>query len=359
MRFALIGCGRIAFRHVEALREIPEARLVAVCDLKSERAEAYAKEEGIPAYTNYHEMLSREEIDVVNIITPSGMHAEHALDVMRRYRKHVVVEKPMALRIEDAEEMIGTAEKEGVQLHVVMQNRFNKAVQKIREAVDENRFGRMVLGTVRLRWCRPQRYYDRDPWRGTWAFDGGALTNQAVHHIDLLQWMMGEVEEVSAAAQTRLVDVEVEDTAVAWLRFSNGALGAIEATTAARPDDFEASISLLGEHGTVVAEGASVNRITLWTFTDIDVEEFSEAPPNVYGFGHNVLLANVTDSVLGRARPLVDGLEGIKPLRLLHAIYSSIEQNARVRLDQNPRSRRLGVLTEKDLPIRRLYISEP
>ncbi|MBL4888496.1 MAG: Gfo/Idh/MocA family oxidoreductase, partial [Candidatus Lindowbacteria bacterium] len=344
-------------QHVNAIKEIPDAELVAVCDLNEERANEFAEKTGAKPYTNYHEMLTAEDIDVVNIMTPSGMHPEHAIDVMKRYKKHIVCEKPMALRVEDGEEMIRVAKENGVELFVVMQNRFNKAVQKIREGVDSGLFGKQVLGTVRLRWCRPQAYYDRDPWRGTWAFDGGAMTNQAVHHIDLLQWLMGEVDEVCGAAMTRLVDVEVEDTATVWLRFKNGALDAIEAMTSARPDDFEASISLMGENGTVIAEGASVNQITTWTFDDIDVSEFSEAPPNVYGFGHLPLLKNVIASLKGKGNSAVHGEEGMRCVKLLHAIYASIEQQKALKLEDNPYSAKLGVKTEDSEEIRKLYLT--
>jgi len=360
VRFALIGCGRVSNWHASAIKNMEDSELVAVCDLVEEKALAMAKEHGVRHYTDYRKMLETEEVDVVNIITPSGMHAEHSLDIMTNYKKHVVVEKPMALRVEDCERMMKTARENGVGLYVVMQNRFNKAVVKIKEAIDKGLFGRFVLGTVRLRWCRPQRYYNRDPWRGKWAFDGGALTNQAIHHIDLLRWLVGEVEEVSAIASTRLVDVEVEDTAAVWLRFENGAMGMIEATTAARPDDLEASISILGENGTVIIEGTSVNRIVKWTFGEIDMKEFSEAPPNVYGFGHRPLLEEVARSVREGPPFPVDKANAIKTIELLSAIYNSIEHRGRsVRLKDQPRSSKLGVMKPADKKIKDMYTTPP
>jgi len=356
VRFALIGCGRVSNWHANAIKNIDGAELAAVCDLVEEKASAMAKEHGVKHYTSYRRMLETENVDVVNIITPSGMHAEHSLDIMNNYRKHVVVEKPMALRVEDCEKMVNTAKDNGIGLYIMMQNRFNKAVLKIKEAIDNDLFGRFVLGTVRLRWCRPQRYYNRDPWRGKWAFDGGALTNQAIHHIDLLRWLVGEVDEVSAIASTRLVDVEVEDTAAAWMRFRNRAMGVIEATTAARPDDLEASISILGENGTVIIEGTSVNRITKWTFNEIDMKEFSEEPPNVYGFGHRPLLEEVVRSVKNGPPFPADKGDAIKTIELLGAIYSSIEQQGRcVKLKDRPRSSRLGVMKPSDKKIRDMY----
>ncbi|HOT74382.1 MAG TPA: Gfo/Idh/MocA family oxidoreductase, partial [Candidatus Wallbacteria bacterium] len=225
----------------------------------------------------------------------------------------------------------------------VLQNRYNKAVKKIREAIVNGIFGKLVLGTVRLRWSRGQAYYDRDPWRGTWLLDGGALTNQAIHHIDLLQWMFGEVESVFANAQTALVNVEVEDTAVCTLKFKNGALGVIEATTAARPGDLEASLSILGEKGTAIIEGASVNKLVTWTFENMDMSEFYERPPNVYGFGHNEFLEEVTSAIIKNQKPVIDGVEGLKCVRLLNAIYKSIEEKREVFMGENPVSSKLGV----------------
>jgi predicted dehydrogenase len=345
INYAIIGCGRIASRHIEAINLIPAAKLSAVCDIIEERAEKYASENNIRSYKNYHTMLKNENIDVVNIMTPSGMHPQHAIEIMENYKKHIIIEKPMALKIADGEKMIETAKKNGVKLFAVLQNRYNKAVKKIREAVVNGIFGKLVLGTVRLRWARGQAYYDRDPWRGTWLLDGGALTNQAIHHIDLLQWMFGEVESVFARAQTSLVKVEVEDTAVCTLKFKNGALGVIEATTAARPDDLEASLSILGEKGTAIIEGASVNKLVTWTFSDVDMSEFYERPPNVYGFGHNEFLAEVTESLINNTPPLIDGMEGLKCVRLLNAIYQSVEENREVFMSENPVSSKLGVFT--------------
>lgn len=359
IKFAIIGCGRIAGHNARALENIPDAELVAVCDLIEDKAIKLARQFNCSSFINYYKMLNDMDIDVVNIMTPSGMHPIHAIDIMEKYRKHIVVEKPMALNLNDAFNMIGTAKQKGIQLFSVLQNKFNKPVHKIKELLDSGIFGKLVLGTVRLRWCRPQRYYDRDPWRGTWAFDGGALTNQAIHHIDLLQWFMGEVEEVSAIAATQLVDVEVEDTAIAWIRFKNGGLGVIESTTAVRPDDLEASISLFGEHGSIIIEGTSVNRITYCSFRQVDKDRFSEYPPTIYGYGHVPLLQNVVDCVKGLSNPVVDGNEALKSLRLLHAIYASIETGKRVKMSDNPQSDKLGRITPKDEHIKEMYLTPP
>lgn len=354
IRFAIIGCGRIASRHIDAIKSVADAELVAVCDLVEERAKKYAGECGIKYYTNYHEMLRTEDIDVVNIMTPSGMHPEHAIEIMKKYKKHIVIEKPMALKISDGEEMIATAKEIGVGLFAVLQNRYNKAVKKIREGIVQGLFGKLVMGTVRLRWARGQSYYDRDPWRGTWLLDGGVLTNQAIHHIDLLQWMFGDVESVFARAQTSLVKVEIEDTAACVLKFKSGSLGIIEATTAARPMDLEASLSILGEKGTAIIEGASVNKLVTWTFDDIDMSEFYENPPNVYGFGHDEFIAEVVESVKNGRSPVIDGTEGLRCVRLLNAIYKSIEEKREVFMNECPASSKLGVFSGGE-DIRNIY----
>ena len=356
--FAIIGCGRISYRHIEAIQENPKAELVALCDLNLERAKERNEGINVEIYRDYNEMLQKGNVDVVCLMTPSGMHAEHCIDIMTKYKKHVVVEKPISLSLADGHKMIATAEEFGVKIFAVHQNRFNKAIQKIKSAIDGKIFGKIVLATVRIRWSRSQAYYDRDPWRGTWGLDGGALTNQSIHHLDLLQWLIGEIESISAIGTTQLVDVEVEDTACAWLKFKNGAFGAVEATTATRPFDMdlEASISILGENGTVIVEGASVNRLTTWTFDDIDLSKHSEDPPNVYGFGHNHIIENVVEVLTKGGQPLVSGKDALQSIRFLHGLYRSMElQGMTVHLDDNPVSERLGILDKKSQAIADLY----
>lgn len=349
LNFALVGCGRIAKRHSELLghRQILNARLAAVCDLKQERARAIGEEFKVSFYTDMHEMMRREDIDVVVVLTESGLHAEHAV-ALAPYKKHIVVEKPMALTLGDADRMIAACDQAGIKLFVVKQNRFNVPVVKLREALETGRFGKLVIGTVRVRWCRPQSYYDQDAWRGTWAMDGGVLTNQASHHVDMLEWMMGEVDSVYALSMTALVAIEAEDTAVVSLRFRNGALGIIEATTATRPEDLEGSISVLGERGTVEIAGFAVNKMRTWKFSEPQagdetvMEKYSVNPPNVYGFGHQAYYEHVVDAILNNGQQLVDGLQGRKSLELITAIYESIETGQPVQLRFNPKRCRLG-----------------
>lgn len=352
IRFALLGCGRISKKHIDALNSIENAQLVALCDVFEDRAKKQAEYAGgVPYYTNYDKMLQSEEIDVVNILSQSGLHPEHTIDIVKKYKKNIIVEKPMALKLSDADEMIRVCDENGVRLFVVKQNRYNLPVQKLRQAVEAQRFGKMVLGTVRVRWCRPQRYYDQDEWRGTWAYDGGVFTNQASHHVDLLEWMMGQPVSVMAKTDTFLSNIEVEDTGVAIIKFENGALGVIEATTATRPKDLEGSLSILGEKGSVVIGGFAVNKMETWNFQDESEEEsqavlkeFAEMPPNVYGFGHQRFIEHVIDCINHNKRALVDGLEGRKSLELINAIYESAETGKEVFLRFQPRVSRLGML---------------
>ncbi len=349
--FALVGCGRIAAKHAQLLGggEIPGARLVAVCDIVPERAEALGAKHDVPHFTDMHEMMEVHgvDVDVVCVLTESGLHAEHTI-ALSRHGKHVVVEKPMALTLTDADAMITACDEAGVRLFVVKQNRYNLPVVKMREALEAGRFGDLVMGTVRVRWSRDQAYYDQDAWRGTWALDGGVFTNQASHHIDLLEWCMGPPATVFTRTRTALVDIESEDTGVAVITFKNGALGVVEATTATRPADLEGSLSLLGSRGNVEIGGFAVNQMRQWNFTeglpgDAEVlEKYSENPPNVYGFGHVAYLRHVVDVLSNGAPSLVDGSEGRKYLELIHAIYQSAETGTEITIGPDSHSGKLG-----------------
>ncbi|MDA9920345.1 Gfo/Idh/MocA family oxidoreductase [bacterium] len=351
LNFALVGCGRISKRHGELLGEnqISGARLVAVCDKVLSKAQFIGKKYSIPAYIDMHEMMKTESIDVVVVLTESGLHAQHTTE-LAPYGAHIMVEKPMALTLDDADKMIEACDTYGVKLFVVKQNRFNVPVVQLRKALEQGRFGKLIMGTVRVRWCRPQAYYDQDSWRGTWAYDGGVLTNQASHHVDLLEWMLGDVESVFARSKTALVDIEAEDTAVVILKFRNGALGVIEATTAIRPKDLEGSLSVLGEKGSVEIGGFAVNEMKTWNFSepldddDDVIEKYSVNPPNVYGFGHQAYYEHVIDCLTNKAAQLVDGLQGRKSLELINAIYESIETGKEISLRFSPKFSKLGLL---------------
>lgn len=351
LRFALVGCGRIAKKHAEILAggHVSGAELVAVCDLRQDRALEFGRTYGVPHFGTLERMMEDQgDIDVVCVLTPSGHHAVNTLQ-LAPFGKHIVVEKPMALTVDDADRMIEACDRAGVRLFVVKQNRYNRAVVQTREALEQGRFGRMVMGTVRVRWCRTQDYYDQDAWRGTWEMDGGVFANQASHHVDLLQWMLGEWDSVFAKAGTPLVDIEAEDTGVAVIKFRNGALGIVEATNATRPRDLEGSLSLLGERGSVVVGGFAVNKVQTWSFSapesgdDEMVDICGESPPNVYGFGHIPYLEHVVRCIESGQPALVDGLEGRRSIELISAIYESIETGREVFLRFRPKKCRLGI----------------
>lgn len=358
LRFGLVGCGRIARRHADLLGRgiITGAQLSAVCDVRPERAEAFGRAFGVPSYTDLRVMMETAHLDAVSVLTPSGTHAANVV-ALASYGKHIVVEKPMALTLDDAGAMIAACQRHRVLMFVVKQNRFNVPVMKMREALVQGRFGKLFLGTVRVRWCRTQEYYDQDPWRGTWAQDGGVLANQASHHIDLLEWMMGDIESVYAKGARAAARIEAEDTAIAVLKFKSGAVGMIEATTATRPRDLEGSISLLGDRGTVEIGGFAVNELKVWNFSDPIEEDrdvvsrFSVNPPNVYGFGHQAYYEHVVDCIRNGTRVLVDGVEGRRSVELITAMYESIETNAEVRLPVTPRACRLGRGALADLSV--------
>jgi predicted dehydrogenase len=337
LRFAIIGCGRISYKHVEALCENKEeAVLVATCDVVLDRAVAKKNEyinsigdKGlkVEVYSDYLEMLQKEEIDVVTIATESGYHAEIAINAMNK-GKSVIVEKPIALSIKDADEMIETAKKNNVKLCVNHQNRFNKPIQKLRSVIEENRFGKLINGTARVLWNRNMGYYEQAPWRGTWAQDGGTLMNQCIHNIDLLQWMMGgEIERVYAECDTYLRDIEAEDFGAIVIRFKNGAIGIVEGTACVYPNNLEETLSIFGEKGTVVIGGMAVNELKTWRFDGENEEETKKELQveidNVYGKGHTPLFKDVIDAINNDTVPLVSGEEGKKAMEIILAAYKS------------------------------------
>jgi predicted dehydrogenase len=349
-RFAIVGCGNIANKHVHAIQgHINHAEIVAFCDIDFKRAQEFAKRSHARSFSRIKDMMQSmsRDIDIVNVLTPSGLHTNNVLELVA-YRKPLVVEKPIALRLDEADKIIRACDAHGVKLFVVHQNRYNIPIVKAHEALEQGRFGKLVMGTVRLRWKRDQAYYDSADWRGTWAYDGGVFMNQASHHIDMLTWFMGDVESVSAVGGTRLVDIECEDTGAAILRFTSGAIGIIEATTATRPKDLEGSISILGEKGSVVIGGFFMNELTTWEFEKkqpIDDTIFEKAArnPSDWSYNHGEYLKDVIRSVESNRSGLVDGLEGRKSLELVSAIYESIETGREITLRFSPRRCKLGV----------------
>lgn len=347
IRFALVGCGAIAGKHLSALKRLENAQIVAAYDTSAEALAAFNSKTGIPVFSDAAKMINETDPDVLNILTPSGMHAKSVLELVK-FKKHFVVEKPLALKLQDVDLVIKECDKAGVKTFVVQQNRFNPPIRKLKEALEKGRFGKLVLGTIRVRWCRDQAYYDQKPWRGTWAFDGGVLTNQASHHIDMLIWMMGEVESVMSKISTRLVKIEAEDTGAAIIKFKNGALGVVEATTATRPKDIEGSISVLGENGSVEIGGFFMNELKVWNFSnkddmDKDVWAGYANTPSDFAWNHTEFFKNVISSIQSGGKGLIDAHEGRKSVELINAIYESAESGKEVKVGSSTRSMKLGV----------------
>ena len=348
IKVALIGSGRVAGHHLRSIAEVQGGRIVAVCDLLADKAEAYSRQYNIPAFTDYRQMLEQvPDIDVVAIITPSGMHSEHSIEVMTRYRKHIIVEKPTFMHPKQLHEAYDFAEANGLKIFPVFQNRHNKAVQRVKRSLDSGELGDIRIMAVRVRWCRPQRYYDMAPWRGTFSHDGGALSNQGIHHIDLLRYLGGEVSELSAVLRTLGADIEVEDTAVATLKYPGGSIGVVEVTTAARPDDFEASLSIVGSKGLAQLGGWAVNELQVFTPDPSACADFSEKIPDAYGFGHRFVYRELVDDLTGRRPFPVTRQDCLNTLNLLHAFYRSDEIGGWVDVQKGEPSVRLGRSNEE------------
>jgi UDP-N-acetyl-2-amino-2-deoxyglucuronate dehydrogenase len=326
-RVALVGCGRISRNHFEALRATHGLLLSAVCDIDEERAHAAGTEQGVPWFRAFEDMLRDADCDVVAICTPSGLHAAQGAAAARA-AKHVVTEKPMALSLSQADDLVGACDAAGVHLFVVKQNRLNPPIQLLKRAVEKGRFGRIYMANVTVRWQRPQDYYAAAPWRGTWEFDGGAIMNQASHYVDLIQWLVGPVESVMAKTATQARRIEAEDSGVGILKFRSGALGVIEVNVLTYPRNLEGSITILGELGSVKIGGTAVNKVEHWLFAEYDdddklIETANTNPPSVYGFGHVGYYRNVLAVLRGEAKAETDGRAGRKSLELILGLYES------------------------------------
>jgi len=347
--FALIGCGKIADKHLHVLSHLPGARLLVCCDTRKERAEARAAKAGggARATDSVAEALAFPGVGAVTICTPSGSHADLAVAAARA-GKHVFVEKPLALTLDEADAMIDACDAAGVKLFVVKQNRYNRPVQALRRAIDQGRLGRIFMGGARVLWHRDQRYYDSEAWRGTWAQDGGVITNQASHHIDLLLWMMGDVVSVYACGSRVLHEIETEDTATVLLRFRHGAAATVQATTCVQPRDVEGSIALFGTRGTVEIGGFAANELRTWMFDEERPEDRAirdewGSNPADFAYNHLEFFKDALQTIGVQRRALIDGIEGRRSLEVIHAIYESMETGKEVTLRFEPRIRRLGV----------------
>lgn len=345
LKIAIIGCGRIAEHHCRAILKINSLELSAVSDIDLEKATRLGTEFNVPFFKNYRMMLEAiPTIDVIAVITPSGMHFEQSKEMISTFKKSIVIEKPTVLKPSELTELHMLAKKENVKIFPVFQNRFNKAVQRVKKGLKNGELGEIRLISVRVRWCRPQRYYDLSPWRGTYAMDGGCMTNQGIHHIDLLRYLGGEVSEVNVKTQTMGADIEVEDMAVGSLLFANKALGSIEITTAARPKDFEASISIIGSNGLAQIGGIAVNELQIYTPDENEClknsEDFSDC---VYGNGHEVLYEDIFQVLSNPLKEfIISPKDNLGTIKLLNSLYVSDEKKNWVNVDSSTESSRLG-----------------
>ena len=344
MKYALIGCGRIATNHIKAVLN-NKLDMVAVCDVKPEAMEALLakhgleKDSSIHRYTDYREMIATEQPELVGIATESGIHAEIALYCIE-HGVNVIIEKPMAMSMEDADAIVAAAEQHHVKVCACHQNRFNPAVQATRKALEEGRFGRLSHGSIHVRWNRNKGYYDQAPWRGTWAQDGGCMMNQCIHGVDLLRWMMGDdIEEVTAyTANLNHPYIEAEDLGMALIKFSNGSYGMIEGTVNLYQKNLEETLYLIGEKGVAKAGGTSVNTLDVWNFADgkDSLEELqkecNEHPDSVYGFGHPAVMRDTIRAIRTHTKPYIDARAGRRALELVLAVYQSAKTGKPVRL---------------------------
>ena len=336
IRIAIVGCGRISKNHFGSIeKHFDDLELVSICDSSETVLEKHQQQYKVPGYQSMEAMLDSEEMDIVALCTPSGLHADQAVMVANK-QVHVMTEKPMATRWQDGIRMVRGCDEAGVRLFVVKQNRRNSTLQLLKRAVDEKRFGAIHMVHMNVFWTRPQEYYDQAGWRGTWEFDGGAFMNQASHYVDLFDWLIGPIDKVQAMMSTTR-DIEVEDTGVLNVRWRNGALGSMSVTMLTYPKNLEGSITILGEKGTVRVGGVAVNDIQHWEFDesmdyDQQVKEANYQTTSVYGFGHPLYYKNVIDVLRGKAEPETDGREGLKSLEMLIAAYLSARDGKTVSL---------------------------
>lgn len=337
IRFALVGCGRIAQNHFASIQQHSDrAELVGVCDIDPTALAEAVKSTSAKGFKSLTDMLRGCDADIFILTTPSGLHPDQAIEIANA-GKSIVTEKPMATRWEDAKRMVRACDEAGVRLFVVKQNRRNATLQLLKKAINKKRFGKIYMVSVNVFWTRPQSYYDQGGWRGRWEYDGGAFMNQASHYVDLLDWLIGPVESLHAYTATLARDIEAEDTGVVSLKWRSGAVGSMNVTMLTYPKNFEGSITILGEKGSVRIGGMAVNEVQHWEFDDTDpddigIKEASYETTSVYGFGHPLYYDNVINVMRGEAKPETDGREGLKSLELIIATYLSAKDGKRVSL---------------------------
>lgn len=337
IKIAVLGLGRISKNHLDSiLQHKDNLELVALCDARKEHLQQACDQYNVKGYEHLEQLLEHSDADIVAICTPSGLHPSQTIQIAQSGR-HVLTEKPMATRWQDGVNMVRACEEAGVRLFVVKQNRLNATLQILKQAIEQGRFGRIYMANINVFWTRPQDYYDQESWRGTWALDGGAFMNQASHYVDLAHWLMGPIQSVQAMMGTLERKIEAEDTGVLNIRWRNGALGSVNVTMLTYPKNFEGSITILGEKGTVRIGGVAVNEIQEWTFMDSQREDELIKAANyqttsVYGFGHPLYYDNVIKTLQGKEKPLVDGREGLASLELLIAAYRAARDGVTVNL---------------------------
>ena len=336
IRLAIVGCGRISKNHFGSLeKHADDLDLVAVCDNNAETLQVHQEQYKVNGYLRMEQMLDQEDLDIVALCTPSGVHPDQAV-LAAKHGLNVMTEKPMATRWQDGVRMVRACDKAGVRLFVIKQNRRNTTLQLLKRAVEEKRFGKINMVHLNVFWTRPQAYYDQAAWRGTWEFDGGAFMNQASHYVDLLDWLIGPIDKVQSMVSTTR-DIEVEDTGVLNVKWRNGALGSMSVTMLTYPKNLEGSITILGEKGTVRVGGVAVNDIQIWDFDepkeyDEQLQQANYETTSVYGFGHPLYYKNVVDVMRGDAEPETDGREGLKSLEVLIAAYQSARDGKTISL---------------------------
>ena len=336
IRMAIVGCGRISKNHFGSIEKHQEnIELVAICDTNPAVLKEHEERYKVPAYRSLEAMLESEDLDIVTLCTPSGIHPMQT-EIIAARGVHVMTEKPMATRWTDGVAMVKACDRANVRLFVVKQNRRNSTLQLLKRAVQEKRFGQIKMVHLNVFWTRPQEYYDQAKWRGTWELDGGAFMNQASHYVDLVDWLIGPVDSIQAMTSTTR-DIEVEDTGVLNIKWRNGALGSMAVTMLTYPKNLEGSITILGDKGSVKVGGVAVNDIQLWDFDDEkdydkDVANANYETTSVYGFGHPLYYKNVIDVLRGEAEPETDGREGLKSLELLIAAYLSARDGKTISL---------------------------
>lgn len=337
IRIALVGCGRISKNHFASIKKHSDSfELVAMCDNDLDVLNQATDENKVTGYATLTEMLENEDLDVVSVCTPSGIHPDQTVEIANA-GIHVISEKPMATRWNDGIKMVKACDAANVRLFVVKQNRRNVTLQLLKRAIEEKRFGRIYMVNLNVFWTRPQEYYDQSKWRGTWELDGGAFMNQASHYVDLIEWLIGPVDKIQAMMGTLERDIEVEDTGVLNIKWRNGAMGSMNVTMLTYPKNYEGSITILGEKGTVRVGGVAVNEIQHWDFEDSkdyddQVQNANYQTTSVYGFGHPLYYKNIVDVLRGETEPETDGREGLKSLEVLIAAYLSARDGKTVSL---------------------------